>query len=109
MRNQDIKQWHQEQFMPWKQAMEKHLAERKNLNLKLKHNATELKYIAALLLEQRTNEALALWNELGLEPKLADLQIDYANKGFVMVDAAGNQQKIALEVLMNELQSLLKG
>lgn len=108
MKNQEAKKWHQEQFMPWKNAMEQHINEQQALQQLIQQNASELKYVISLLLDGRFNVAVQAWNNLGLEPKLSNVTINSQNGELVLTDENGANQAVNIDVLFGELEKLLK-
>ena len=73
--NQNIDEWYQSQFLPWKQQAEAAQIERGMHRRIISNKANQLKYLVALLYDGEFDTAKNLWNTLELGPKVAALSL----------------------------------
>ena len=102
----DAKAWQENEFLPWKAAMQAYTDERAQQMAKFRRSAAELQSIIAMLAEGRTRQALLAWNALDLQPKLKDLRVGRDNLTLVAMD--GQIIQMAFDDMIAELDMLLK-
>lgn len=101
-----LQEWHEQQFLPWKQAVAKYIDEKQTLLAKLHQNIGQLQTIVALLLDGKTRPALLAWNALQLHPRLEDIRLGKDGETLTLVSAQG-VQVMRLDDLIEDLQRLL--
>lgn len=102
-----LQEWHEKQFLPWKQAVAKYLDEKQQQEARLHENIGQLQTIVALLLDGRTRPALLAWNALQLHPKLSDIRIGSDGLTMSLVQTDGKVTVMKLEDIIDDLQRLL--
>ncbi|MBI1362714.1 MAG: hypothetical protein GC134_01915 [Proteobacteria bacterium] len=107
MNDQTIQEWHQNEFLPWKEAMLKTRDMRVRFSQKVRQHAAELKYIVSLLLEHRGREAVRHWNRLELEPALQMLELSADRLVIETLD--GEKFAVPIDALLTDLQKMVEG
>ncbi len=102
----EAKAWQENEFLPWKAAMEKYTDERSQHMARLKRSAGELQTIVAMLADGRTKQAMVAWNALDLRPKLKDIRVGRDNLTLVSTD--GQVTQLMFDDMIAELGALLK-
>lgn len=101
-------EWKEQQFIPWKQAVNRYLDEKQRGADSLRRHAPQLKHIIALLLEHRGEEAVQLWNDLELQPYLESVEIN-RKTGSITLKAAGQDVQIfQVGDFLRDLQQMLQ-
>ena len=98
--------WYENEFLPWKKAMEEVDNERSRLQDKLIQYSSELKYVVSLLLEKREHEAVNVWNELAMEPPLSKIHLDIEKDIIILTDERNNNIELSMGKLLEELQAI---
>ena len=102
-----LQNWYEKEFLPWKQkAVEEHKVKAQQVE-KILHHASEIKYVVALLLEKRENEAVKQWNNLGLEPALSELTLNIEKNTLTLTPQNGEAMELVLDTVLKELQELI--
>lgn len=104
----ELQNWKEQQFMPWKKAMESQKNEQQALVNKIKQNSNALKHIVSLMIDGRLSEAVEIWNTVGIQPMLSNLELDMKMDTVTLTSVDNQKQKLQLTVLLHELQSILK-
>ena len=102
-----VKEWVEKEFNPWKKAMLDYENQEKRSISIVQKNAAELKYIVSLLLEKRESEAVKIWNELELNPRLSEIKLNLSKDELVMVSENNVEQALSIASLLEELQAIL--
>jgi hypothetical protein len=107
----DAKRWQAEQFVPWQQAMAKHMQAREAQRVLLLKHLGALQSMVALLLDGKTKAAMQAWNMLGLSPRLRDLKLAADGESLTLVSgpAATDVQVLALDEVIGDLERLVTG
>lgn len=107
MADMTVKEWHEQQFLPWKQAVAKYLDEKRVQEALLQQNLGQLQTIVALLLEGRTKPALLAWNSLQLNPRLESIKLEQNGEVLVLVQQGGGVMRLQLDDVVEDLQRML--
>jgi len=102
-----VREWQEQEFLPWKRKMENYQAEKAEQVARMRRNATSLQAIVAMLVEGRTKQAVLAWNTLELHPKLKDLRLSPDGETLTLVAMDGTPEVIRLDDMLAELQKLL--
>jgi hypothetical protein len=105
--NNEFKSWVETQYNPWKEAMEEYENSKVDVDMIVQKNAAELKYIVALLLEKRESEAVKIWNDLELSPRLRAIELDLAKDKLVLIDTSEVKNELSISTMLEELQFML--
>lgn len=103
-----FKGWVETEYNPWKEAMKEYETSKVDVDIIVQKNAAELKYIVALLLEKREAEAVKIWNDLELSPKLSAIELDLAKDKLVLVDIEKVKNELSISAMLEELQFMLE-
>lgn len=98
--------WFENTFSPWKKMAEENLSKQKMFEQNLQESASEVKYIVSLLLENKGEEAVRLWNELGLDPMLEHVELDMRTDTLIMKPKNDVAFELRLGTMIRELQRL---
>jgi hypothetical protein len=105
--SQSIQSWHEQEFLPWRDAMLKTRDQRQQFAAKVRQHAAELKYIVSLLLEHRGREAVRQWNRLELEPTLQNLTLNADRLEIETLE--GDKFAVPVDALLADLQVMMQG
>lgn len=103
----EIENWVERKFNPWKQAMIDYEQEVGSVSAVIQRNAAELKYVISLMLDKREAEAVKIWNNLELNPKLEGLQLNIEKDELVMIEVGGTKKLLSITSLLGELEEML--
>ncbi len=103
----EIQKWKEEVFQPWKKQAEAFQIELKKSETALRQHANSLKYIVSLLLEKRESEAVAIWNNIGLNPELMKIELNLTTENMRITTADGRVETLQLSQLLSDLEALL--
>lgn len=106
--NTTIQQWHEQEFLPWKNAAESWKNKEQQFAQNVKQNAERLKYIVSLMLEKKETKAVQVWNSLNLGLNLAALRVAPTANKVEMQTQNGEVIELALDVLLQDIQRLIK-
>ncbi|NBX86888.1 MAG: hypothetical protein EBQ80_06645 [Proteobacteria bacterium] len=107
MVDMSVKEWHEQQFLPWKRAVAKYLDEKRVQEALLQQNLGQLQTIVALLLEGRTKPALMAWNSLQLNPRLENIKLEQQGEVLVLIQQGGGVLRLQLDDVVEDLQRML--
>lgn len=106
-KDMDVKQWYEQQFLPWKQAVADVLDNRAAQQRAWHVHVGQLQAIAALLLDGKTRQAVMAWNTLRLHPALRDMQLEQGGDVVRLVDASGTESRLRVDDVLAELERML--
>ena len=101
-----VNEWYELEFMPWKKAMDEHSNKQNRMVQKVKQHSAELKYVVSLLLEKREAEAVKVWNEIGIEPKVLSMELSLSSDTLKLETESG-ELDLSLDTLLEELQLMV--
>ena len=107
MDSMNIRQWRDEQFMPWQLAVRDYVADKQAQTQRLRQHVGVLQTIVGLLLEGRTKPAMLAWNTLNLHPQLRDLRLSRDAEVLTLVSSDGQTQRLAMAEVLRDVQRLL--
>lgn len=102
-----VQEWHQQQFLPWKQAVAKVMEERQAEREMFQQHVGQLQSILALLLEGRNRQAVLAWNTLHLKPTLADIRLGSSGETVTLMPLSGEPVQMGLDEIITDLQRML--
>ncbi|HEX2858688.1 MAG TPA: hypothetical protein VHP58_00560 [Alphaproteobacteria bacterium] len=102
-----LKQWHEQQFLPWKQAVAKVMEKRQEEREMFQQHVGQLQSILALLLEGRNRQAVLAWNTLHLKPTLADIRLGSDSETVTLMPLSGEPLQMGLDEIIADLQRML--
>lgn len=103
----NVKQWHEQQFLPWKQAVAKVLDDRAAQQQALYQNMGQLQAVVALLLDGKAKQAVMAWNTLQLHPALREVAVLQDGESIRLVETSGRARVLKVDDLLADLQRLL--
>lgn len=106
--NMSIKEWHEKQFLPWKQAASEYMAEKNRQRERLSQNVGQLQTIVALLLDGKTRQAMQAWNALGLNPLLKEIDLSRDGETVTLTEPNGNMHRLGMDDVVEDLQRMLE-
>ncbi len=102
-----LHQWIEQEYQPWKTKMaEYNVKKQKNME-KLLVNSKGLQSVVGLLLDGEADEAVALWNKLGLMPQLSKVVVDRQREMITLTPTEGGAITLTLSELLGELDKML--
>ena len=104
---QNIQQWREEEFLPWKEKMRVFLEQRENSNGSLKQQAKSMQRLVGFLLDGKVSEAVTMWNELGLKPKLAEVSLDWQQDTITLQPVTGSHIILNIDDVLADLAEIL--
>jgi hypothetical protein len=107
MAEMTLQEWHEQQFLPWKQAVAQVLEQRQAEQAHFQQHVGQLQSILALLLEGRTRQALLAWNALHLKPALGDIRLAGDGESVTLVPLHGEPVRLTLDEIIADLQRML--
>ena len=102
-----IKDWHEQQFLPWKRAMAGVVENRAMQAAKLQANIGQLQTVLALVMDGKTRSALLAWNTLQLHPALKDLQLGEGGEVLTLVTTGDEVQVLRVDDVVDGLERML--
>lgn len=107
MKDMSIQEWHDKQFVPWKQAVAGYLAEKNRQKERLHQHVGQLQTIVALLLDGKPRQAMQAWNALGLNPLLKDIDLSRDGEHVTLTEPNGKVHRLLMDDVVDDLQRLL--
>lgn len=104
--NNKYQTWKEQEFLPWQQAMQNHNAEKEQTIANIRAHAAEVKYIVALIFDNKGKEAVTAWNELGLQPKITKLKFDQKTAMLTLKTEQGTMT-LTIDEILDGLQRLI--
>jgi hypothetical protein len=104
MADMNVRQWQMNQLEPFRQAVAEVTSEEP---VELQQHIGQLQSIVALLLENRTQQALMAWNSLHLKPVLRDLRMGPGGEYLVLAPAQGELVTLRMDEVIEDLQRML--
>ena len=102
-----MKQWHEEQFLPWKQAVAKVIDDRKAQAEKFQANMGQLQTVLALVMDGKTRSAVMAWNALQLHPPLSDMKLAQDGESLTLVTTGNEVRVLRVEDVVADLERML--
>lgn len=106
-RVEELRRWQSEEFLPWQRAIEAFNDEAQQQVARLRRHASELKTMVALILDDKPDDAAALWNRLEFQPRLKSIEV-LENDVLILTLPSGREQHVALDDLLADLSALLR-
>ncbi|MFZ2587891.1 MAG: hypothetical protein WAZ18_07240 [Alphaproteobacteria bacterium] len=107
MAEMTVKQWHDEQFLPWKKAVADVVETRKQADAKLQANIGQLQTVLALVMDGKTRSAVMAWNALQLHPALKDIRLGNDGDALTLVTTADEVHVVRVEEVVDGLERML--
>lgn len=105
---QQLDIYRKNELEPWKAEVAKLEAQLSKNKANLKQNIPSLQSLVALLLENKTSEAVKIWNNLQLQPVLKSLKVNHKIEHVQFHLANGEMIELTLDVLLEELQTFIE-
>ncbi|MCP5405779.1 MAG: hypothetical protein H6922_06125 [Pseudomonadaceae bacterium] len=103
----DLKQWHEQQFLPWKQAVARIMDDRAAQQKLLQQHVGQLQVVLALLMDGKVRAAVNAWNTLQLSPVLENMLLSADGESVELVEVGGRKMVLRLDDVLEDLQRLL--
>lgn len=102
-------QWFRESFKPWQAQRRRYEAEQNNQIVALRNQKAQVQYLVGLLLNGQYDRAVKGWNQLGLQPQLADVRVDTASDALIFTTTNNQVVTSDINTLIAEMQDVLAG
>ncbi len=103
----DVAQWQARQEQPFRRAVAG-VMDTSEVGERFHQHVGQLQSIVALLLENRTQQALLAWNSLHLNPELVDIRLMSGGDQVVLVPKDGTPAVLKLDDVIDDLQRMLE-
>lgn len=107
MQSTTIQNWLEEEFQPWQRSVSAIKEEQQQQLMALSKARPQLKAIVAALLDGDEARALELWNNIGLEPQLKDLEMDLFSGKLTVETIDAQVEELDLDQLLAQLQKII--